>query len=73
LRRQRKWRKRYGSHDRRGKLSNRASIEQRPVEVDTRQRVGDWDVDTMIRKKHKQALMALVERKSRLVLLHKVE
>ena len=42
LRCQKKRRKRYGSYDRRGKLSNRVSIEQRPAEVETRQRLGDW-------------------------------
>jgi IS30 family transposase len=73
LRCQKKRRKRYGSYDRRGKLSNRVSIEQRPAEVETRHRIGDWEVDTMIGKRHKQALVTLVERKSRLVLLRKVE
>lgn len=73
LRCQKKRRKRYGSYDRRGKLSNRVSIEQRPADVETRQRIGDWEVDTMIGKRHKQALVTLVERKSRLVLLRKVE
>ena len=73
LRCQKKRRKRYGSYDRRGKLSNRVSIEQRPADVETRQRIGDWEVDTMIGKRHKQALVTLVERKSRLVLLRKVK
>jgi len=73
LRCQKKRRKRYGSYDRRGKLSNRTSIEQRPAEVDTRRRIGDWEVDTMIGKRHKQAVVTLLERKSRLVLLRKVE
>jgi len=73
LRCQKKRRKRYGSYDRRGKLSNRMSIEQRPAEVESRQRLGDWEVDTMIGKRHKQALVTLIERKSRLVLLRKVE
>jgi IS30 family transposase len=73
LRRQKKRRKRYGNNDRRGKLSNRVSIEQRPAEVETRQRIGDWEVDTMIGKRHKQAFVTLLERKSRLVLLRKVD
>ena len=73
LRCQQKRRKRYGSHDRRGKLSNRMSIEQRPDEVESRQRLGDWEADTMIGKRHKQAIVTLLERKSRLVLLQKVE
>ena len=49
------------------------SIDQRPAVVDTRQRLGDWEVDTMIGKRHKQAIVTLLERKSRLVLLRKVE
>ena len=49
------------------------SIERRPAEVESRQRLGDWEVDTMIGKRHKQAIVTLVERKSRLVLLRKVE
>ena len=73
LRCQKKRRKRYGSYDRRGKLSNRVSIEQRPAEVEARHRLGDWEVDTIIGKNHKQALLTLIERKSRLVLLQKVE
>jgi len=73
LRCQKKRRKRYGSYDRRGKLPNRVSIDQRPAEVETRQRLGDWEVDTMIGKRHKQALVTLIERKSRLVLMRKVE
>jgi IS30 family transposase len=73
LRCQKKRRKRYGSYDRRGKLPNRVSIEERPVIVDKRQRIGDWEVDTIVGKGHRQAIVSLTERKSRLVLLQKVE
>jgi IS30 family transposase len=73
LRCQKKRRKRYGSYDRRGKLKNRVSIDERPAIVDTRQRLGDWEVDTIIGKGHCHAIVSLVERKSRLALLRKVE
>lgn len=73
LRCQKKRRKRYGSYDRRGKLRNRVSIEERPAIVDTRMRLGDWEVDTIIGKGHRQAIVTLTERKSRLALLRKVE
>ncbi len=73
LRCQKARRKRYGSYDRRGKLPNRVSIEQRPAIVDTRMRLGDWEVDTIIGKGHRKAIMTLTERKSRLALLRKVE
>jgi len=58
------YRKRYGSHDRRGKIKNRVSIEERPAVVDKRQRIGDWEGDTIIGKGRKSALLTLVERKT---------
>ncbi len=73
LRCQKKRRKRYGSYNRRGKLKNRVSIDERPAVVDTRQRLGDWEVDTIIGKGHRHAIVSLTERKSRLALLRKVE
>jgi IS30 family transposase len=73
LRCQKKRRKRYGSRDHRGKLPNRRSIEERPEIVDQRQRIGDWEVDTIIGKGHHQAIVTLTERKSRLALLRKVD
>ena len=72
LRCQKKRRKRYGHYDRRGKLPNCRSIEERPAIVNTRKRLGDWEVDTMIGKNHQQALVTLTERKSRFTLLGKV-
>ena len=72
LRCQKKRRKRYGSNDRRGKIPNRISIEQRPAIVEERKRLGDWEADTMIGKKSPYALVTLVERKSRLTLLKKI-
>ena len=73
LRCQKKRRKRYGSRDRRGKLPNRRSIEERPKLVDQRQRLGDWEVDTILGKGRRQAVLTLTERKSRFALLRKVD
>jgi len=73
LRCQNKRRKRYGSYDRRGKPPNRVSIDERPGIVDRRQRVGDWEVDTIIGKGHRQAVVTLTERKSCFVLLRIVK
>ena len=73
LRCQKKRRKRYGSRDRRGKLPNRRSIEERPKIVDQRQRLGDWEVDTILGKGRHQAVLTLTERKSRFALLRKVD
>ena len=41
LRYQKKREKRYGSYARRGQLSNRVSIDERPAIVDTPKRLGD--------------------------------
>lgn len=73
LRCRKKRRKRYGSYDRRGRIRNRVSIDQRPAIVNARQRLGDWEVDTIIGKGHRQAIVTLTERTSRLALLRKVE
>ena len=73
LRCQKQRRKRYGSYSRRGQLKNRVSIDQRPAIVESRTRLGDWELDTIIGKGHRQAIVSLTERKSRLTLIHKVE
>lgn len=73
LRCRKKRRKRYGSHDRRGQIPHRISIDERPRIVDSRCRYGDWEVDTIIGRKHQQAIVSLAERKSRLALIRKVE
>lgn len=58
------YRKRYGSNDRRGKIKNRVSIDERPMIVERRSRIGDWEGDTIIGKGRKSALLTLVERKT---------
>ena len=73
LRCRKKRKKRYGSYDRRGELPNRVSIDKRPSVVDSRQRIGDWEGDTIIGKGHKGALVTLVDRKSLYTLIEPVE
>ena len=72
LRCQKKRRKRYGQHSRRGQLPNRVSIDARPQVVAAKRRVGDWEADTIIGTAHRQAILSLTERKSKLVRLKKV-
>jgi len=72
LRCQKQRRKRYGVYSYRGQIPDQVSIEQRSVIVDKRSRYGDWELDTVIGKNHHQALVTLVERKSKLTLIAKV-
>lgn len=72
LRCQKQRKKRYGRYSRRGRIPHTVSIEQRPAIVDTRRRFGDWESDTVIGKNHRQALVTVVERKSRLTFIAKV-
>lgn len=58
------YRKRYGSYDRRGKIPNRVGIEARPLIVERRHRIGDWEGDTIIGKGRQGALFTVVERKT---------
>ena len=73
LRCQKKRRKRYGGRDRRGKIPNRTSIEQRPDVVEQRERLGDWEADTIIGNGRRHAIVTLVDRKSRFTLLERIE
>ena len=61
------------TNDRRGEIKNKVSIDERPAIVEAKERIGDWEADTIIGKQHKQALVSLTERKSRFSLIYKVE
>jgi len=73
LRCQKKRKKRYGSYQRRGALVNTVSIDERPAIVERKTRLGDWEVDTVIGKGHRQALVTLTERKSMYTLIAHVK
>jgi IS30 family transposase len=45
-------------------IKNRVSIDQRPAIVDTRERFGDWEIDTIIGENNQGAILTLVERKT---------
>ena len=72
LRCQKKRRKRVGDNDRRGKIPNQDSIEERPEIVERRERIGDWEADTIVGAGKRGAIVTLVERKSRFTLLKHV-
>lgn len=49
------------------------SIDERPEIVEQRKRLGDWEGDTIVGKGRRQAIVTLVERKSRFTLMEKIE
>jgi len=66
-------RKHRNSRDMRGTIPNRVGIEKRPRIVERKIRIGDWEGDTVIGKNHQGALVTLVDRKSKLTLIGKVD
>ena len=74
LRTARRWRKkRLNRKHQRGQIPNRVMINQRPKIVDTKARFGDWEVDTIIGRNHKSAILTLTERKSQFELMVKTD
>lgn len=74
LRTARRWRKkRLNRKHQRGQIPNRIMIDQRPKIVDTKERFGDWEVDTIIGKNHKTAILTATERKSQFELMAKTD
>src|SRR5215212_9488852 len=65
-------RKRYGAYDSRGRLAGKRMIGERPAEVETRQRVGHREADTVMGAGGKDCVATLVERKTGLVLVGKL-
>jgi IS30 family transposase len=66
-------RKRYGSYDSRGKLAGKRLISQRPEEVEERCQLGHWEIDTVMGTGSKDCIVSLVERKSGLLLIGKLQ
>jgi IS30 family transposase len=65
---QKPYRKRYGSSSTNSSkgIPDRVDIGERPEIINNRQRVGDWEGDTVIGAKHKGAIVTLDERVSKL-------
>lgn len=65
-------RKRYRSYDSRGKLAGKRMIGERPGEVEARQRLGHWEIDTVMGTGEKDCIVTVVERKSGYLLIGKL-
>ena len=56
----------------RGTIIDRVMIDKRPKIVEKKNRIGDLEIDTVIGKDHKGALVTVVDRKSKFVLIKNV-
>ena len=54
-------------------IKNRVSIEQRPQIVDTKERLGDWEIDTIAGENNRGAIVTIVERKTAFMMMEKLE
>ena len=68
----RRYRKRGNLKDNRGIIKNRVAIDKRPKIVDERSRFGDLEVDLIIGKNHKQAIVTINDRASGMLKMKKV-
>ena len=55
------------------KIPNRVMIEKRPDYINLRSRIGHWEIDTVISRQSKAAIMVLVERRTRYVIIRKLQ
>jgi len=62
-------RKRYGTYERRGRLTGKRPLADRPAIVAARSRIGDWEIDTIAGTGGKTCLLSLVERATGYLLL----
>ena len=69
LRHRKPYKRRTGSQETRGQIIGRVSIDERPAIVDKKERLGDWEADTVIGKGHKGVLVTLAERVSKKTLI----
>ena len=66
-------RKPYGKPSRRGQILGKRSIDERPQEANERQRIGDWEGDTVVGKGRKGYLLTCVDRASRYLIARQVK
>lgn len=73
LRQPTKRRKRYGTNEKRGQVSGKRHISERPGAIEERLEVGHWEADTVIGTGSKDCLVTLVERVTGTTLIGLIE
>ncbi|MEZ9992082.1 IS30 family transposase, partial [Vibrio splendidus] len=66
--------KRYrrGKKEKAPAIKNAISIDDRPSIVDSKERLGDWEIDTVLGKHGTGAMVTILERKTRFYVVKKV-
>ncbi len=54
-------------------IKNKVSIEARPEIINSKERFGDWEIDLIVGKNNKGAMVTLVERKTAMIMIRKLE
>ena len=67
-----KYRRRYGSGKRPSPIKNKVSIDLRSDVINNKERLGDWEIDTVIGKGKKRSIVTVAERLSRKFVFTKV-
>jgi IS30 family transposase len=67
----RSYRKRGSPRERRGRIPGQRMIDERPPEIEHRERIGDYEMDTVIGKPSGEVLVTMVERRSRFTFILK--
>jgi len=72
LRQRLRYRKRYGRYEKRGRVSAKRHISERPRAAEKRTKVGHWEMDTVLGTGDQHCVVTLVERATGTLLLGKV-
>lgn len=72
LRQSSKWRKRHPGAERRGRLTGKRHISERPAAIETREEIGHWEMDTIVSAIDRYCVVSLVERATGCLLLGKL-
>ncbi|MBC8128332.1 MAG: IS30 family transposase, partial [Gloeobacteraceae cyanobacterium ES-bin-144] len=64
-------RKRYGTYESRGRLAGKRMITERPAAIERRNRIGHWEIDTVMGK-NRACILTLVDRKTGYLMIGKL-
>ncbi len=54
-------------------IKDKVSIDQRPTIIENKERFGDWEIDLIVGKENKGAMVTIVERQTAMLLIRKLQ